>query len=102
MTTQDRQHLYVDQHCREVSFDPKDCIFLKVSPINGGVRFGMQGKLSPTYIEPFEVLEQVGEVSCRLALPSCLSLVNLVFDVSMLKKYIPDGLHKLSCEGLNI
>ena len=54
------------------------------------IRFGKRGKLSPRYIEPFEVLERQGIVSYRLALPPSLSSVHNVFHVSMLRKYTPD------------
>ena len=37
----------------------------------------------------FEVLERVGTVAYRLALPPSLSGVHEVFHVSMLRKYIP-------------
>ena len=48
--------------------------------------FGKRGKLSPRYIGPFEVLERVGIVAYRLALPPSLSSVHDVFHVSMLRK----------------
>ena len=54
------------------------------------VRFGKRGKLSPRFIEPFEILERVGIVAYRLALPSSMSGVYEVFHVSMLQKYTPD------------
>ena len=54
------------------------------------VRFGKQGKLSPRYIGPFEILERVGAVAYRLAIPLSLSGVHEVFHVSMLWKYTPD------------
>ena len=57
------------------------------------VRFGKQGKLSPRYIRPFEVLDRVGTVAYRLALPPSLSIVHAVFHVSMLRKYTPDQTH---------
>ena len=70
-----------------------DHFFLKVMPKRGVVRFGKQGKLSLRYIEPFEVLERIGTVAYRLALPPSLSSVHEMFHVSMLRKYIPDPAH---------
>ena len=57
------------------------------------VRFGKRGKLASKYIRPFEILERVGTVSYRLALPPSLSSVHEVFHVSMLRKYTPDLAH---------
>ena len=62
-------------------------------PKRGVVRFGKRGKLSPRYIGPFEVLERVGTVAYRLALPLSLSSVHTVFHVSILRKYTPDPTH---------
>ncbi|WMV49867.1 hypothetical protein MTR67_043252 [Solanum verrucosum] len=59
----------------------------KELPMKGVVRFGKKGKLSPCYSGPSEVLECVGHVAYRLALPPNLSIVYLVFHVSMLKRY---------------
>ena len=70
-----------------------DHVFLKVMPKRGVVRFSKQGKLSPRFIRPFEVLERVGEVAYRLALLSSLSDVHKVFHFSMLRKYTPDPTH---------
>uniref|UniRef100_A0A6I9QM72 Uncharacterized protein LOC105036500 n=1 Tax=Elaeis guineensis var. tenera TaxID=51953 RepID=A0A6I9QM72_ELAGV len=66
------------------------------------MRFGVRGKLSPRYIGPFEILDRIGEVAYRLALPSALSGVHDVFHVSMLRKYIPDPSHVVSYEPLRI
>ena len=57
------------------------------------VRFGKRGKLSPRFIGPFEILERVGTVAYRLALPPSMSGVHEVFHVSMLRKYTPDLAH---------
>ena len=70
-----------------------DHVFLKVMPKKGVVRFGKQRKLAPRYIRPFEILEKVGTVAYRLALPLSLSGVHEVFHISMPRKYTPDPAH---------
>ena len=62
-------------------------------PKRGVVRFGKHGKLSSSFIGPFEILERVGTVAYRLALPPSMSSVHEVFHVSMLQKYTPDQPH---------
>ena len=62
-------------------------------PKRGVVRFGKHGKLWPRFIGPFEVLERVGTVAYRLALPPSMSGVHEVFHVSMLRKYTLDPAH---------
>nr|GFD47715.1 putative nucleotidyltransferase, ribonuclease H [Tanacetum cinerariifolium] len=74
-----RQKSYADKHRRSIEFQPGDRVFLKVSPARGVRCFGIKGKLSPRFIGPFEILDRVGEVSYRLALPPQLSHVNNVF-----------------------
>ena len=64
------------------------------------VRLGKQGKLAPRYIGPFEVLERVGTIAYRLALPPSLSGVHEVFHVSMLQKYTPDPAHVVDWGGI--
>lgn len=44
----------------------------------------------------------VGEVTYEHALPPSLSVIHPVFNVSMLKKYVSDGLHKLLYEELDV
>ena len=78
-------------HCSEpIEFEVGDHVFLKVMPKRGVVRFDKRGKLSPRIIGPFEILEMVGTIAYRLALPPSLSGVHEVFHVSMLRKYTPD------------
>ena len=78
---------------RPLEFEVSDRIFLKVIPKRGVVRFGKHGKLSPRFIGPFEILERIGIVAYRLALPPSMSGVHEVFHVSMLRKYTPDPAH---------
>ena len=66
------------------------------------VKFGKQGKLSPRYIEPFEILERVGTVVYRLALPPSMSGVHEVFHVSMLQEYTPNPAHVVDWGDITI
>ena len=85
LTAQSRQKSYANKRRRPLEFEAGDHVFLKVMPKRGVVRFGKQGKLSPRFIGPFKVLERVGAIAYRLALPPSLSGVHEVFHVSMLR-----------------
>ena len=91
--TQSKQKNYADRRRRPLEFEVGDHVFLKVMPKRVVVRFSKRGKLAPRYIRPFEVLERVGTVAYRLALPPSLSGVHEVFLVSMLQRYTPDPTH---------
>ena len=93
LTAQSWQKTYADVRRRPLEFEVGDHVFLKVMPKRGVVRFGKRGKLSPRFIGPFEILERIGVVAYRLALPASMSGVYEVFHVSMLRKYTPDPAH---------
>ena len=93
LTAQSRQKSYADVRCRPLEFEVGDHIFLKVMPKRGVVRLSKRGKISPRFIGPFEILERVGNVAYRLALPPCITSVHEVFHVSMLRRYTPDPTH---------
>ncbi|GKD75550.1 putative reverse transcriptase domain-containing protein, partial [Tanacetum coccineum] len=57
----------------------------------GVIRFGKKGKLAPTYVGPFEILERIGPVAYRLRLPEELSSAHDIFHVSNLKKCLADA-----------
>ena len=71
-------------------------MFLKVSLWNKILRFGRKGKLIPRFIGPYEILEKVGPVAYRLALPLELAKLHDVFHVSMLRRYRSNTSHILT------
>ena len=77
-------------------------MFLKVSIKKGLMHFGHNGKLLPRFIGPFEILDRIGAVAYRLALPPRLTNVHNVFHISMLLKYEPDHSHVLDWGDLTI
>jgi len=99
---QDRQKSYADKRRKDLDFTIGDKIILKVTPIKGIFRFGKKEKLRPRYVSPFEILKRVGNVAYQLALPPELSVVHDVFQVSMLRKYVPDPAHVIKHHPVDI
>nr|GEV63259.1 hypothetical protein [Tanacetum cinerariifolium] len=68
----------------------------------GVVRFGKRGKLNPSYVGPFKVLERVKDVAYKLDLPKELSRVHNTFHVSNLKKCHADEPLVVPLDGLHV
>ena len=62
----------------------------------------MKGKLAPRCIGPFKILERIGVIAHRLALPPNMSQVHPVFHVSMLRKYISDPSYVLQPHSVEV
>ncbi|XP_074318550.1 uncharacterized protein LOC141655365 [Silene latifolia] len=99
---QDRQKSYADLKRIDIEFAMGDKVLLKVSPMRGVMRFWKKGNLSQKYIGPYEILDRVGEVAYRLALPPALDRVHNIFHVSQLRKYVSDPTHVLEPEHIEI
>ena len=65
----DRQKSYANIRRKDVQHEIGKKVFLKVSPSKKVMRFGKNGKLSPRFIGPYEVIEKVVQVAYRFALP---------------------------------
>ena len=66
------------------------------------MRFGKNGKLSPRFIRSYEVIEKVGLVAYRLALPPELENIHNVFHVSKLRRYRSDPSRVVSSEVIEL
>ncbi|KAL0553952.1 hypothetical protein IC582_007856 [Cucumis melo] len=102
LTAQSRQKSYADVRRKNLKFEVGDMVFLKVAPMKGVLRFVKKGKLSPRFVGPFEILELIGPVAYRLALPPSFSAVHDVFHVSMLRRYVADPTHVVDFEPLQV
>jgi hypothetical protein len=98
---QSRQKSYADHRRRELSFEVGDFVYLKVSPMGGLRCFNVRGKLAPSFIRPFEILEKRGAVAYQLELPPQLSDVHDVFHISQLKKCLCVPKEQLPMEDLD-
>ena len=98
----DRQKSYTDSKRKDIRYEIGKKVFLKVSTWKKVMRFGKKGKVSPRFIGPYEVIEKVGLVAYRLALPLELEKIHNVFHVSMLRRYRSDPLHVVSLETIEL
>ncbi|XP_074298877.1 uncharacterized protein LOC141629843 [Silene latifolia] len=74
----DRQKSYADLKRSDIEFAVRDKVLSEVFPMRGVMRFGKKGKLSQNYIGPYEILDRVGEVAYRLALPPALDRLSYI------------------------
>lgn len=101
-TAQGRQKSYADHRRRLLRFEVGQNMLLRVSPKKGITRFGLKGKLSPRFIGPFQIVDKIGKVAYKLALPTSLGQVHDVFHVSMLRGYESDSSHVIEWKSLQL
>ena len=98
----DRKKFYADMKRKDVGYEIGEKVFLKVSPWKKVMRFGRKGNLSPRFIGSYEVIEKVGPVAYKLALPPELEKIHKAFHVSMLRRYRLDPSHVVSSETIEL
>ncbi|XP_027182130.1 uncharacterized protein LOC113780533 [Coffea eugenioides] len=101
-TAQSRQKSYADNRRKDLKFSIGDLVFLKITPLKASLMSGKGKRLQPRYVEPYKIIQRVGNVAYKLELSPSLSRIHNVFHVSILKKYHPDPSHILQPEGIEI
>ncbi|KAI5390343.1 hypothetical protein KIW84_075598 [Lathyrus oleraceus] len=97
-----RQKSYHDKRRKSLEFQEGDHVFLRVTPITGVGRALKSKKLTPRFIGPYQILERIGEVAYRIALPPSLANLHEVFHVSQLRRYIPDPSHVVQIDDVQV
>ena len=66
---QQRMKRYYDQQLKEVTFEPRQYVYLKIAPRKQrAMRKRYNFKLSKNYYGPFKILQRIGKVAYRLEL----------------------------------
>jgi hypothetical protein len=99
---QSRQKSYHDKRRKSLEFQEGDHVFLRVTPITGVGRALKSKKLTPRFIGPYQILERIGEVAYRVALPPSLANLHEVFHVSQLRRYIHDPSHVVQVDDVQV
>ena len=87
---------------KDIHYEIREKVFLKVSLWKKVMRFGKKSKLSSRFIGPYEVIKKVGPVAYKLALPPELEKIHRVFHVSMLRRYRSDPSHVVSTKTIEL
>lgn len=69
LRAQSRQKSYADKRRRPLEFEVGDQVFMRTSLMKSVEKFKSRGNLIPRYIRPYEILERIGKVAYRIALP---------------------------------
>jgi len=100
--SQSRQKSYHDNRRKDIEFKVGDHVFLRVNPVTGVGRALKCRKLTQRFVGPFEIVEKIGAVPYRIALPPSLSNLHDVFHVSQLRKYVYDESHVIQVDELEV
>ena len=65
-----------------MEFAAGDHVFMRVTPTKGVGRAIRLRKLSPEFVEPYQILRRIGPMAYEIVLPSQLANLHNVFHVS--------------------
>jgi hypothetical protein len=98
---QDRHKIYANKNIIHREFKVGEHVFLKVKANRSSLKLGNCAKLATRFCGPFEILERIEPVAYMLTLHASMTVHN-VFHISLLKKYIPDAIHVIEWNVIQV
>jgi len=80
--SQSRQKAYTDRRRRSLEFAIRDHVFLRVTQTISVGRSLSSRKLSPKFLDPYQISKRIGPVAYEIALPPQLANLHPVFHVA--------------------
>ena len=100
--SQSRQKSYHGKRRKDIEFQVRDLVFLRVNLVTGVGCALKCRKLTPRFVGPFEIVKKVGVVAYRIPLPPSFLNLHDVFYVSQLRKYVYDASHVIQVDDLEV
>jgi len=100
--SQCRQKSYHDKWRNDIEFQVGYHVFLRVNLVIGVGRALKSKKLASHFIDPYHIIERVGEVAYHIVLPPLLLNIHSVFRVSRLQNYVYDPSHVIQVGDLQV
>ncbi|XP_074308623.1 uncharacterized protein LOC141643378 [Silene latifolia] len=91
---QDRQKSYADLHRRDIEFVVGDKVLLKVSRMQGAMRFGKRQKLSQKFIGPYDILNRYVSDPSHVLEVDNIELVEALTYAEVPKEILDRKVHK--------
>jgi len=90
--SQGREKSYADINTLFKELQVGKLVYLCIKPKKSSLRIGSCVKLAPRFCGPFSIIERIGPLAYRLALPTTMKVYD-VFHVYLLKNYVKDVDH---------
>lgn len=101
--TQSHQKSYTNVRRRNLEFEVKDWVYLKVAPTKGVIyEIWEEKKFIPRYISPYQIIKRIGDVPYELELTLELAAIYPIFHILMLKKCFGDPSLVVSAKSVGV